>query len=164
MLVTATHLVPCHSMMGTHVTMLSIKNKADYAKMHGYGFHWATEEPDPLMQGAWNKIAVLQMVADKYSESEVGWFLWVDSDTLILDMDRPLPVERYEGRDIVVWGCSPDLLDNYNALGTLGCSGGGTCVVCAMGRRCVVHNRLQRRHAAAAQWQGSARAAGAAGG
>lgn len=148
MLVTATHLVPCHSMMGSHVTMLSIKNKADYAKMHDYGFHWATEEPDPLMQNAWNKIAVLQMLADKYSETEVGWFLWVDSDTLILDMDRPLPLERYEGKDIVVWGCSPDMLDNYNALGAKK-KGYPAWLM----HRC---HRLQRRHVAAAKWQVSA--------
>lgn len=117
MLVTASHLEPCHSMMGAHLTMLSVKNKADYAKMHGYGFHWATEEPDPLMKGAWNKIAVLQMLADKYSEAEVGWFLWVDADTLILDMERALPVERYVGKDVIVWGCSENLLATYDALG-----------------------------------------------
>ena len=43
-------------------------------------------------------------------EYEEEWYLWVDIDTVIIDVSFKLPFERFEGKDFITWGNSSRIL------------------------------------------------------
>jgi hypothetical protein len=58
MIATAINIDPCESFMGNYINILSLKNKEDYARMHGYGFYYALDQQNSTLFGPWNKIKV----------------------------------------------------------------------------------------------------------
>ncbi|KAG6404423.1 hypothetical protein SASPL_136670 [Salvia splendens] len=62
-----------------------------------------------LVRSVWVKLAALR--AAMVAHPQVEWLFWLDSDTVITDMDFVIPFERYEGYNMVVDGW-PDLLVN----------------------------------------------------
>ena len=35
---------------------------------------------------------------------DAEWYLWIDSDTVIIDVAFTLPFQEYAGSDLVIWG------------------------------------------------------------
>ena len=51
-----------------------------------------------------NKIVALQQALRDTPPDAAGWLWWLDVDTLIVDVAAPLPLQRWAGRDVVLWG------------------------------------------------------------
>ena len=43
-------------------------------------------------------------------ENDEEWYLWVDIDTVIIDVTFTLPFERFHGKDFITWGNSTQIL------------------------------------------------------
>jgi len=48
--------------------------------------------------------------ASAVQENEEEWYLWVDIDTVIIDVTFTLPFERFHGKDFITWGNSTRIL------------------------------------------------------
>lgn len=115
---TAVLAKPCSGSTGNYVNLLSIRNKQDYAQLHGYGLYWTSDTLDPSLSGAWNKVAVLLALMRNGQYAHTEWFLWVDYDTLFANMSTTIPFHKYAGKDLVVWGDHQKMLHDYDAHGT----------------------------------------------
>ena len=122
MIVTALKPGPCPTPRGDFINLLSVKNKQDYARQHGYDFYLATHQSSPDLRGAWNKVALVRELWAKTRDYD--WIMWIDYDALIMDMSFALPLERYHGKDLVLWGQERELFEIGDAhMGR--CIGGG---------------------------------------
>ncbi|KAI3638494.1 hypothetical protein MIR68_002992 [Amoeboaphelidium protococcarum] len=100
---------PCKLHEGDFLTMLSIKNKQDYARMHGYDFYMSTHLSDVNLVGAWNKVALIRDLLK--SQSQYEWIMWIDYDSIIMDVNFVLSFDRYVGKDLVLWGQEKQLYE-----------------------------------------------------
>ena len=41
---------------------------------------------------------------------ETDWYLWIDSDTMIINPTFNLPLHKFAGKDLVIWGNETALL------------------------------------------------------
>lgn len=57
----------------------------------------------------WNKVAWLLQAMNDFPDAE--WYLWIDSDTIIIDVAFTLPFWNYNGKDLVIWGNETKLLE-----------------------------------------------------
>eukprot|EP00820_Chromera_velia_P009665 Cvel_21336.t1-p1 / transcript=Cvel_21336.t1 / gene=Cvel_21336 / organism=Chromera_velia_CCMP2878 / gene_product=Probable alpha-1,6-mannosyltransferase MNN10, putative / transcript_product=Probable alpha-1,6-mannosyltransferase MNN10, putative / location=Cvel_scaffold1990:31861-35618(+) / protein_length=432 / sequence_SO=supercontig / SO=protein_coding / is_pseudo=false len=75
----------------------SIPNKEVYAALHGYGLSVGTKRLDASRPHAWGKI---QMMKDRLRNGNSDWYLWVDCDSYIMDLERTLDslILKYAGR------------------------------------------------------------------
>mmetsp|Transcript_22643 Transcript_22643/g.72435 ORF Transcript_22643/g.72435 Transcript_22643/m.72435 type:complete len:645 (-) Transcript_22643:597-2531(-) len=109
MIVTATQPGPCTTRRGDHVLSLALKNKWQFATMHGHGMWLSSELLSPWdLAGQWNKVAVLAALMQPASEARGGasWLLWADDDVLFSDMSFRFPLDQYEAQEawLVLWG------------------------------------------------------------
>jgi hypothetical protein len=109
MIVTGISPRECKAESGDHITLLSVKNKQDYARLHGYEFYLSAHQSDPQLKGAWNKVALVRDLLQQ--NPDVEWVVWMDYDALIIDMEFQLPLNRYIGRDFVLWGQAEELFE-----------------------------------------------------
>ncbi|GBG82533.1 GT34-family glycosyltransferase [Chara braunii] len=100
----------CADADGNLILLRSLKNKVDYARLHGFQVLYPMENVDMNLTGNWNKIAVLRGAMRVHKA--VKWFFWLDSDALITDMLFEIPWKRYNGLDLVVVG-SPNKIGHY---------------------------------------------------
>lgn len=113
-IVTSVPETPCSSVTGHHIHLMSLRNKQDYANLHGYEFHWTRTAH---LAGPWNKVAVLLQLLQQHSTSQdPPWLLWVDADTLFANMSRTVSFARYAGKDVVIPG-DEQALDDRDAQG-----------------------------------------------
>lgn len=91
---------------------MSVKNKQDYARLHGYDFYVSTAQTSPLLSGAWNKVA---LILELVETSQYEWIVWIDSDSLIMNVLFEIPWKKYEGYDLVMWGQEKELYEIGNA-------------------------------------------------
>ena len=113
MLVTAISPKPCKTPKGSHLTLLSLKNKQDYAREHGHDFYYSAHLSDPQLTGAWNKVALIRDLMHR--RSDIDWFVWMDYDALVMDLAYELPWDKYDGYDFVLWGQQKELFQNGDA-------------------------------------------------
>lgn len=115
LIATATQPAPCTTAHGDHVIQLSLKNKLQYATLHGYAVWPSTELLSPWdLGGQWNKVALLSVLMEPKRSGGGGgggayegeWILWMDDDAIIVDMRFTFPLEQYDaaGIDLVMWG------------------------------------------------------------
>jgi xyloglucan 6-xylosyltransferase len=102
MLVTAVSPQKCESKDGSHIVMLSLKNKQDYASRHRMEFYVGAHQSDPGLKGAWNKVALVRDLM--YSRQDLEWFIWMDYDALVTDLSFKLPWDQYQESDFILWG------------------------------------------------------------
>jgi len=107
MIVSAAHDYHCKYQKGDYLNLLSAINKQDYARLHNYNVLTPCSLADPTLTSMWNKIGWL-LKAMKENEEE--WYLWVDIDTVIIDVTFTLPFERFHGKDFITWGNSTRIL------------------------------------------------------
>lgn len=105
-MVTALPERPCDRQgFGNYISTLSVKNKQDYADVHGYAFLWKAELVNRKLPGPWNKISILRHLLNSLDAQQFPWILWVDYDAIIPNMTFVLPFERY--------GCEGVNVDNH---------------------------------------------------
>ena len=101
LLVTAFSPGACRSEHGDHQQLQTLKNKLDYANIHGYQLHVGMDQASSLLKGPWNKVALMRKLMEHRS---VEWLFWMDADALITDMSFVFPIERYKDYNLVMWG------------------------------------------------------------
>ncbi len=96
---------PCSTPWGDYFLELALKNKADWARLHGYELHQMAQTLDAgIRPGAWQKVALLQRALKTIPPSRAEWLLWLDMDVVIGDVATTFPVDWYTGKDLVMWG------------------------------------------------------------
>lgn len=74
------------------IEKISIANKRQYAKRHGYGFvikDLTTQKRySHEYRESWQKVDILKQTMREFPDAE--WFWWLDVDTLIMEPDRSL--------------------------------------------------------------------------
>ena len=100
LIATATQPAPCTTAHGDHVIQLSLKNKLQYATLHGYAVWPSTELLSPWdLGGQWNKVALLSVLMERERHGGGGgayegeWILWMDDDAIICDMHFTFPLD-----------------------------------------------------------------------
>ncbi|EFJ32439.1 glycosyltransferase CAZy family GT34-like protein [Selaginella moellendorffii] len=117
LLVTADQPTSCKTRQGSHLLMMSLKNKVDYCNLHQCKVWYSLESWQPGFTGTWARYPLLQRLM--LVNSHVEWFMWMDSDALFTDMSFVIPLETYESwnKDMIipgywekVYGDDPDWL------------------------------------------------------
>ncbi|KAH7851029.1 hypothetical protein Vadar_006283 [Vaccinium darrowii] len=107
LLVTGSPPNPCDNAIGDHYLLKSIKNKIDYCRLHGIEIVYNMAHLDKELAGYWAKLPLIRRLM--LSHPEVEWIWWMDSDALFTDMVFELPLDKYDGYNMVIHGY-PDLL------------------------------------------------------
>ncbi|KAK9822196.1 hypothetical protein WJX81_002228, partial [Elliptochloris bilobata] len=107
LVVTALHNQPCSYPRGDHLNFLSVMNKQDFARLHGYPIVATAIVADPALPSAWNKIGWLLRAYREFPTAE--WYMWVDSDAMIVDPTFEIPFHDFGGKDLVAWGNAEQL-------------------------------------------------------
>jgi galactosyl transferase GMA12/MNN10 family len=102
LMISGSQPTPCPSYEGDHLLLRSLKNKADYCRLHGIELFYNTALLNPSMPSFWAKIPVIR--AAMLAHPEADWIWWVDSDAIFTDMDFFLPLTRYRAHNMVVHG------------------------------------------------------------
>ncbi|KAL2644604.1 hypothetical protein R1flu_012191 [Riccia fluitans] len=98
----------CPNAMGDHYYLKFFKNRVDYCRLHGITNHlYNMADIDEGVNHAWKKLPVLRALMLKHRNVE--WFLWIDGDALITNMNYEVPLDRYKKHNFVVHG-SKDLV------------------------------------------------------
>ena len=96
---------PCNTPWGDYLLEVQLRNKADWARLHGHELHQMAETRDPRIRpGAWQKLALLQGALREIPPSRAEWLLWMDMDVIINDPATTFPLTWYEKHDLVMWG------------------------------------------------------------
>lgn len=66
---------------------IGIENKRQYCQRHGYDFIYCQHSKDFSRDLYWSKI---QIVIETMTFHRCEWVVWVDADTLFMNMDVPL--------------------------------------------------------------------------
>ncbi|KAG2558114.1 hypothetical protein PVAP13_8NG129005 [Panicum virgatum] len=106
---------PCAGPGGDHLLLRFLKNKLDYCRLHGVELLYNTALLEPSMVAYWAKIPAVRATMLAHPEAE--WVWWVDADTVFTDMDFALPLERYAGRDLVVYGWEAEVYEERSWVG-----------------------------------------------
>ncbi|KAL6654128.1 hypothetical protein ACP70R_007593 [Stipagrostis hirtigluma subsp. patula] len=93
---------PCRGAGGDHLLLRFLKNKLDYCRLHGVELLYNTAHLEPSMVAYWAKIPAVRAAMLAHPEAE--WVWWVDADAVFTDMDFTLPLAKYAGRNLVVYG------------------------------------------------------------
>ncbi|KAL0926373.1 hypothetical protein M5K25_002596 [Dendrobium thyrsiflorum] len=107
LLVTGSPPNPCDNPIGDHYLLKATKNKIDYCRIHGIEIIHNMAHLDRELAGYWAKLPLIRRLM--LSHPEVEWIWWMDSDALFTDMAFEIPVNKYEGYNLVIHGY-PDLL------------------------------------------------------
>lgn len=102
LLVTAIPNKPCKGPLGDYTHIQSIKNKLEYCRMKTLSFHLNIAQLDPYLSHAWNKIAVVHHLLE--DNLNYDWIMWMDIDTLILNMTFDIPLQDY--REYTILFCT----------------------------------------------------------
>lgn len=54
-----------------------------------------------VQEGSWNKIGIIRRLLASNTEAELQWILWMEPDAVIDDPSFTLPLEIYQGKDII---------------------------------------------------------------
>ncbi|GBG71966.1 hypothetical protein CBR_g10903 [Chara braunii] len=92
----------CETPEGDEAMLRSIKNKMDYARLHGMETWFSMEAPEPDGKVVWNKYAVLRRVMQ--GRPNFDWYFWIDHDSLIVDLTFQIPWDSYKDHSLVMWG------------------------------------------------------------
>ncbi|CAM6112130.1 unnamed protein product [Calypogeia fissa] len=118
LIVTGSRPSPCENPVDTHMYLKAAKNKVHYSRMHDLQMYYNLMEPHKNVVGSWTKLPVLRM--QMVAHPEVEWLWWMDSDLVITDMEFKLPVDKYDGYNLVVFGDEHRVLElkDWKGLGT----------------------------------------------
>lgn len=116
----------------------------DYARLHDYPIVVATRLADPTLHNMWNKIGTILKVMDDYPDMD--WYLWIDSDAMIIDVNFLLPFQRFNGKDLIIWGNETRLALGDGRRGKhcarSSCEGSTVCSMCMYSCLVVSHSNI----------------------
>lgn len=115
LLVTGSSPKPCENPIGDHYLVKSIKNKMDYARVHGIEVFYNFALFDAEMTGFWAKLPLIRTLLLAHPEVEFLW--WMDSDAMFTDMAFEIPWERYEDHNFVLHGWEVMVYDWHSWVG-----------------------------------------------
>ncbi|BBN02855.1 xyloglucan 6-xylosyltransferase [Marchantia polymorpha subsp. ruderalis] len=93
----------CSNAMGDHYYLKFLKNRVDYCRLHGIRNHlYNMADIDEGVNRVWAKLPVLRTLMLEHPDVE--WFLWIDSDALITNMNYEVPLRRYKNHNFVIHG------------------------------------------------------------
>lgn len=102
LLVTGSQPSSCENSEGDHFLLKSIKNKLDYARLHGIEIFYNMAHLDQEMAGFWAKLPLLRKLM--LTNPDVEWIWWMDSDALFTDMAFEVPLAKYANYNLVMHG------------------------------------------------------------
>uniref|UniRef100_A0A453JD54 Glycosyltransferase 6 n=1 Tax=Aegilops tauschii subsp. strangulata TaxID=200361 RepID=A0A453JD54_AEGTS len=107
---------PCAGDGGDHMLLRFLKNKVDYARLHGIELLYNTALLQPRMVAYWAKIPVVRAAMLAHPEAE--WVWWLDADAVITDMDFAPPLAtRYKEYNLVVHGWDREVYEARSWVG-----------------------------------------------
>ncbi|GAQ82133.1 xylosyltransferase [Klebsormidium nitens] len=115
MLVTGTDGRACSTTRGAEVLTRSLKNKVDYARLHGIPLYYAMEAFDDAFDIYWVKLPLLKKLMQTHPTIE--WFMWVDCDAIFTDMARVVPLDEYGDYNLVLSGNATAVFEEPDWLG-----------------------------------------------
>ncbi|KAH7842714.1 hypothetical protein Vadar_008350 [Vaccinium darrowii] len=115
LLVTGSSPKPCENPVGDHYLLKSIKNKLDYARVHGIEVYYNFALFDPEMTGFWAKLPLIRKLLLSHPEVEFLW--WMDSDAMFTDMAFEIPWDRYFNHNFVLHGWEVMVYDWHSWVG-----------------------------------------------
>ncbi|GBG90136.1 hypothetical protein CBR_g50230 [Chara braunii] len=94
----------CTSVMGEYVVLLGLKNKVDYARLHGMDIEYCSVDVpfEPPEDRRWHKIVIIQEKMRAFPDYD--WYVWLEYDTIFTDMAFEIPWKSYAGHSLVLWG------------------------------------------------------------
>ncbi|KAL3697620.1 hypothetical protein R1sor_011696 [Riccia sorocarpa] len=106
----------CPNAMGDHYYLKFLKNRVDYCRLHGITNHlYNMADIDEGVNRMWAKLPVLRALMLKHPD--VNWFLWVDGEALITNMNYEVPLDRYQNHNFVVHGSADLVYEKKQAAG-----------------------------------------------
>ncbi|XP_024403986.1 probable xyloglucan 6-xylosyltransferase 3 [Physcomitrium patens] len=115
LLVSGSQPGPCANPMGDFYHLKFVKNRLDYARLHGLEFFYNMATFSKEMTSFWAKLPLLRKLM--VSHPEVEWIWWMDSDAIFTDMAFEMPMEKYEGKNLVVHGFHNLLFEQHRWIG-----------------------------------------------
>lgn len=102
LLVTGSTPNPCEQPIGDHYLLKAVKNKIDYARLHGIEIAYNMAQLDQEMSGYWTKLPLIRKLM--LAHPEVEWIWWMDSDAIFTDMAFEIPMTRYDEHNLIIHG------------------------------------------------------------
>lgn len=115
LLVSGSQPGPCGNPTGDFYHLKFLKNRIDYARLHGLEFFYNVATFEKEMNSFWAKLPLIRKLM--LNHPEVEWIWWMDSDAIFTDMAFEMPMDRYVEKNLVVHGFSDLLFDQHKWLG-----------------------------------------------
>ena len=115
LLVSGSQPGPCANPMGDFFHLKFLKNRVDYARLHGLELFYNMASISKEMTSFWAKLPLLRRLM--LSHPDVEWIWWMDSDAIFTDMAFEMPMDKYEGMNLVVHGFHNLLFDQHRWIG-----------------------------------------------
>jgi len=115
LLVSGSQPAPCGNPMGDYYHLKFLKNRIDYARLHGLEFFYNVATFQKEMNSFWAKLPLLRKLM--LTHPEVEWLWWMDSDAIFTDMTFEMPMKKYANKNLVVHGFQKLLFEEHRWLG-----------------------------------------------
>lgn len=115
LLVSGSQQAPCGSPMGDFYHLKFLKNRIDYARLHGLELFYNMATLEKEMTSFWAKLPLLRKLM--LNHPEVEWIWWMDSDAIFTDMSFEMPMARYAQMNLVVHGFQKLVFEEHRWIG-----------------------------------------------
>lgn len=115
LLVSGSQPGPCANPLGDFYHLKFLKNRLDYARLHGLELFYNMATFNKEMTSFWAKLPLLRKLM--LNHPDVEWIWWMDSDAIFTDMTFEMPMDKYEGKNLVVHGFHNLLFEQHRWIG-----------------------------------------------
>ncbi|KAG0563244.1 hypothetical protein KC19_8G015300 [Ceratodon purpureus] len=115
LLVSGSQPGPCANPLGDFYHLKFLKNRIDYARLHGLEFFYNMATFEKEMSSFWAKLPLLRKMM--LNHPGVEWIWWMDSDAIFTDMTFEMPMEKYAKSNLVVHGFHNLLFEQHRWIG-----------------------------------------------
>lgn len=115
LLVSGSQPGPCANPLGDFYHLKFLKNRADYARLHGLELFYNMATFNKEMTSFWAKLPLLRNIM--LNHPDVEWIWWMDSDAIFTDMTFEMPMDKYEGKNLIVHGFHNLLFEQHRWIG-----------------------------------------------
>lgn len=115
LLVSGSQPGPCANPMGDFYHLKFLKNRIDYARLHGLEFFYNMATFEKEMSSFWAKLPLLRKMM--LNHPDVEWVWWMDSDAIFTDFTFEMPMEKYGNNNLIVHGFHNLLYEQHRWIG-----------------------------------------------
>ena len=115
LLVSGSQPAPCANPLGDFYHLKFLKNRIDYARLHGLEVFYNMATFEKEMSSFWAKLPLLRKVM--LNHPDVEWLWWMDSDAIFTDMTFEMPMEKYGRSNLIVHGFHNLLYEQHRWIG-----------------------------------------------